>query len=351
MILKMPLYCDGFRCTADKCKDNCCIGWEIDIDDDTKNIYLNKEGEFGERLRKNISENSFILDMHERCPFLNKDNLCDVIINMGENNLCQICNDHPRYFEWFDNLKEGGIGLGCEEAARIILECKENDKFIEYEIPYESADMYDDLLYKTLYTAREKIFERINDDSTPIYNRIIDVLFFVGKLQHMTDNGVYRVPDIETCQVTNKCELDKILADILSLEPINEKWDKYIKRMASMYDDIFEIKENIRSTYTQISGYLKNISVYFIWRYFMKGVFSEEYLSYVKIMAIYVAVTEYLIFCSIKEKGKFDFEECVDIVKDFSKQVEYSEENMDFLADIVYEKEYYDTTRLSGLFA
>ena len=32
MVNVYPGYYSGFRCIADKCKNNCCIGWEIDID-------------------------------------------------------------------------------------------------------------------------------------------------------------------------------------------------------------------------------------------------------------------------------------------------------------------------------
>ena len=35
MILKVPSYYEKFHCIADQCKDNCCYGWEIDIDEGT----------------------------------------------------------------------------------------------------------------------------------------------------------------------------------------------------------------------------------------------------------------------------------------------------------------------------
>ena len=119
-----PSYYDSFSCIANKCKHNCCIGWEIDIDADTLEKYANCSTAFGKRLQENISLNGdahFILSESERCPFLNKDNLCDIIINMGDDALCQICSDHPRFVNEFSDREEIGIGMCCEEAARIIL--------------------------------------------------------------------------------------------------------------------------------------------------------------------------------------------------------------------------------------
>ena len=54
MIFRTPHYYSEFRCIADKCKDNCCIGWEIDIDDETAEKYKSITGEIGKRLNENI---------------------------------------------------------------------------------------------------------------------------------------------------------------------------------------------------------------------------------------------------------------------------------------------------------
>lgn len=118
---------DKFSCIADKCKHSCCIGWEIDIDDETYELYKNVEGDFGRRLMANIRTeggcHSFILDDNERCPFLNDKNLCDIILNLGEEYLSDICNEHPRFYVNISECEyECGLGMCCEEAARLILE-------------------------------------------------------------------------------------------------------------------------------------------------------------------------------------------------------------------------------------
>ena len=35
MKIYVPDYYSEFSCIADKCSDNCCIGWEIDIDENS----------------------------------------------------------------------------------------------------------------------------------------------------------------------------------------------------------------------------------------------------------------------------------------------------------------------------
>ena len=51
MILRVPSYYKTFQCIADKCEHSCCIGWEIDIDEDSYDYYMGIEGAFGERLK------------------------------------------------------------------------------------------------------------------------------------------------------------------------------------------------------------------------------------------------------------------------------------------------------------
>ena len=35
MIVRVPDYFKEFSCIAGACKDSCCLGWEIDIDEDS----------------------------------------------------------------------------------------------------------------------------------------------------------------------------------------------------------------------------------------------------------------------------------------------------------------------------
>ena len=124
----VPQYYKEFNCVASKCKHNCCIGWEIDIDSSTYNYYKSIDGEFGEKLKNSIAETDcphFINADNGRCPHLNQNNLCDIILTLGEEALCEICTLHPRFINYFESRQEMGLGLCCEEAARIILTSKE----------------------------------------------------------------------------------------------------------------------------------------------------------------------------------------------------------------------------------
>ena len=321
MIFRVPSYYDDFHCIADKCKDNCCIGWEIDIDDITAEKYFSVKGEFGERLRSSISaENpSFIPDKSGRCPFLNKDNLCDIILNLGEDKLCDICNNHPRYFEWFGNIKEGGIGLSCEEASRIIL--SSSFSLIEKEIKDEETDFPDDeILFDFLLSAREKIIAYLSDENIPLQNALYDIYEYGFILEEAVFREDFSVPEIKSSGKKFSPDIQKTLDFLLTLEKLSPEWEPYLISVKNdRTNEDFFIKETDK--------YLRNIAIYFVFRYFLKSVYDGEIVPYINLMAISVFILAFLF-----SKGDLSLENCSFIAKNFSKEIEYSEENTEALS-------------------
>lgn len=56
-----------------------------------------------------------------RCPLLQEDGLCRIIAETGEENLCDICAMHPRFFVENGNFELAGVGLACEESVELLL--------------------------------------------------------------------------------------------------------------------------------------------------------------------------------------------------------------------------------------
>lgn len=124
MKLYAPKYYKEFVCIADKCRHSCCVGWEIDIDSDTMDKYACVNAEYGKMIAESIENNAdphFKLDADERCPHLNSNGLCNIILELGEDYLCHICREHPRFYNDTPRGREVGLGMACEEACRIIL--------------------------------------------------------------------------------------------------------------------------------------------------------------------------------------------------------------------------------------
>lgn len=131
MTLYAPKYYKDFKCIADKCTHSCCIGWEIDIDENTVELYKSLDGDYGKEIVKSIDFSDtphFVLVENERCPHLDKNGLCRIISVYGEDHLCEICSEHPRFYNDTPRGTEVGLGMACEEACRLILNSSSYDE-------------------------------------------------------------------------------------------------------------------------------------------------------------------------------------------------------------------------------
>lgn len=134
MNLFAPKYYEEFSCIADKCRHSCCTQWEIDIDEATLAKYSALRGDYAERIRASIEQGEvphFAIGAGGRCPHLDERGLCRIISMVGEDALCAICREHPRFYHTSSAGREVGLGLCCEEACRIILSSDEYRDFIE----------------------------------------------------------------------------------------------------------------------------------------------------------------------------------------------------------------------------
>lgn len=123
MKLYAPSYYKDFKCIADRCEHSCCVGWEIDIDRSTLKKYQKLKDGYGAVINDSISMEDtphFKLRECDRCPHLDDRGLCKIILNLGEDYLCDICREHPRFYN-YTSVAEVGLGMSCTEAARIIL--------------------------------------------------------------------------------------------------------------------------------------------------------------------------------------------------------------------------------------
>lgn len=143
----MPKYMADFKCINAKCTDTCCAGWDINIDESTYEKYSKSIGDFKKildgKLTKNKEEHDvfnhgfMILKDESKCPFLNKNMLCDIHGGFGEENLCITCKSYPRVFNIVDEVYEKSGLPSCEEICFEALLNKDKMEFIE---TYENID-------------------------------------------------------------------------------------------------------------------------------------------------------------------------------------------------------------------
>lgn len=322
MTKRVPEYFEKFACVGSECADNCCIGWGIDIDEDTYKFYQGVGGEFGKRLRGEIEDRSFKLHKN-RCAFLNGDNLCDIISELGENRLCTVCEEYPRFTEQFGSLVETGLGMSCPTAAELIF--KSGTEFVVFDMDGES-DEVDEGFLDSLIRARDKIFGILRDESQSVGERIAKVLCYSKAVQdRINENKPFDDVDaqMDFCQFRNKPKSDlerEMYAVFDMLEVMDEKWGAELQS-AKLYDGEPPFE----------NCFYDKIMVYFVFRYFLKAVFDCDVYSKVRLAVVSVLMIRRMDAARFGAEGKFTFMDRVDTAHVYSKEVEHSEDNLDTL--------------------
>ena len=156
MTVYRPLYYKDFKCIAERCRHSCCVGWEISVDESTLGKY---ESLGREDILCHIDDGKITLCDGDRCPFLLDSGLCRIISELGDGFTSKICREHPRFYHRIGEKVEGGIGLSCEEACRIILSSDSYGEFCEYE---HTADVAEETEFDTIL-HREYIYSLLAD--------------------------------------------------------------------------------------------------------------------------------------------------------------------------------------------
>ena len=396
---RRPAYYDSFQCIASACTDNCCIRWEIDIDEASLEFYRRQAGTFGERLQKNIAMDPphFILDESERCPFLNQKNLCDIILNLGEKSICQICTDHPRFYDWYENGMEAGIGLCCEEAAKKILtedatlmedwkedECEGASEILAAIDVEAEADATTEVLAEMdaekisdrleMLAVEEEFFghraELLEEIGGMDCNRET-ILAWIFQLRINAEQGGARITaeqggarinveqggariNVEQGNTQDQKEILRFLFDYLgqlqNFEINKEEWRDWLVLLQDNVEKIWNLwplferqmneaqeellKENFQKWKCTKEHY-RRLLCYFIYRYYMKARWDRREDCRIWFALLSMVVIEMMDIYAWGEKGILTLKDQIDHCKLYSQEIEYCEENVEAIESLI----------------
>lgn len=358
MEIRVPHYYKKFQCTADKCPDTCCAGWQIVIDEDTLDKYHKYEGPFGNRLANSIDWREGVFKQYEdkRCAFLDENNLCDIYTEAGPEMFCRTCKTYPRHFEEFENVREISLAMSCPEAAKLILEPTEPVKFIAVEKQYKE-EIYEDFnffLYSKLVDAREIIIESLQDRTYPIRERMAFVLAFTHDLQaRIYRDDIAGMEEIFTryTKAGAKERFEKhlliyqdlsktakefkagMLKQFHKLEVLRDSWPALLEKTRENIenDELDRLWRDAEGD-ANLDIIAEHLMVYFIFTYFCGAVYDEEAHSKMKfsmIGTLMVLETAKTLWAENRSAGKMAA--VLEAAKRYSREVEHSDENIELL--------------------
>ena len=299
MKIYAPKYYGEFACIADKCTHSCCVGWEIYIDAHTMEKYKTLDSAYADEIRKSIEgeEPMFRMCADGRCPHLDERGLCRIIIDSGEEYLSDICREHPRFYNESARGLEVGLGMACEEAARIILS---SDGYRDFAVVGESDGDVAPVGIDTIGEI-ERIYDILATDGS-----------YATKLSRIYDEWEVspdRLSDGEWRELLSGLEyLDKAHAEML----------------ASYSSEIGEASD--------LDKLSERALAYFVYRHCASAGDEVDFST-----SLGLALFLERLFASVMaSEGVKDLEGATRVARIISEEIEYSEENTDSIRTEFY---------------
>ncbi len=305
-----PEYYPRFSCIGGSCGHNCCIGWEIDVDEESLARYEQEASPFGERLRAGIDREGvphFRLCEGERCTFLNGENLCELILSLGEASLCEICSEHPRFHNFLSDRTESGLGLCCEEAGRLILGWPDPVGLLCEE---DGEDGEPDPREIGLLALRKEAMRILQERSLPIMERLRRTVVLCG--------GEWR---------EGEAFLRERLRLLLELERLEESWGRRLED-ALADPDLWARRLAFAEQMRKRESEYEQLAVYLLYRYLVGAESEDEVAAVAEFCATSCEVMLALGAEQKAERGDFTLADQVELARELSSELEYSEENM-----------------------
>ena len=294
MISLYPTFYHTFQCKANQCHHTCCQKWTIDVDEETAKLYQTLPTPLGEDLRKFMTvddEGYYFMfsDKQPTCPLLREDGLCRVVLELGEDSLCDTCHMHSRFYKYIEDLELCGVGLSCEESVEKLL-ATEGDQLL-----FTIEDDDDE------FTAEDR----------PVLENIFDLLAL----------GIN--PAI--CQFTLNHSIhycQELVTIYKKTEPIDEEWTNQLAHLEAMLSstEASTTMDLLKADTIDVSA-LNKVYQYILYRQIdMLAEYSlESLVRYAFDATVFIALLTHQ-FGNLPEQ-----------IRRWSEQIEYDEDNVAFL--------------------
>ncbi|MBQ8409864.1 MAG: flagellin lysine-N-methylase [Clostridia bacterium] len=310
-----PNYYTDFKCIADLCKHSCCIGWDVYLDEDTLKKYQAEEGALGERIRASLCEKEdgvcFAMRENGNCPFLNGKGLCDIILEKGEDRISEICREHPRFYNCFSDRYEVGLGLSCEEAARIMLSQEEKTELCLL----SEDDEEEDLLWEEeayVLSKRQQLFDLIQDRSLSLDERVRLLLIESGA------QAPSHAPSEWAEQLSR-------------LERFDPAWDQRLAELSAL---------TVEPSFSEYDRAFEKLLLYFLYRHVSGAADEADLAARVSFSVFGFRIIRAL--CAVQNtKQGCSFEDLCELARAYSAEIEYSEDNTSELIALFAELDSY----------
>ena len=209
--MQVPKYMNSFKCIGGACEDNCCIGWDVDIDKVTFAKYQKVTHPLMQReLKRYVKVNPevysdainyafAVLTPEKHCTFLNADHLCMIQKHLGESYLSNVCSSFPRITNKIDGKLERSATPSCPEVMRLLSVSPDamdlesikdpiSTPIINFDIK-QGDKRFKGTLISELLAVRDGCLNIFKSDQLPLEIQLLNLGDFIMQITKMEKNN------------------------------------------------------------------------------------------------------------------------------------------------------------------
>lgn len=349
-------YYNSFQCIADRCPKTCCAGWQIEIDEASLQRYRDQG-----IVTVDYEEECFLQDMDKNCANLDERGLCKLILEHGEDILCQTCRMFPRHVEEFEGVREYSLSISCPEVARMVLESVDPVGFTTYEdgdVDEESYDPQEQVVAEHLHVLRAAMIPYAKERQWTFAQRAVRILELAQMYQEELDQMVLDGEDLATLDVEELIqeawEMDERDEEgrALALNPklhetiyaVMKEWEYTGNEFEQLVLEAEEIlanqeeatlleaeqtlRQQLQAAGIHFDVVLEQILVYFLYAYFCGACYDEYYYGQAQLaVAACLHIQDFCIAKIIKQ-GQIAMSDVIRYTYLYARELEHSIPNV-----------------------
>ena len=196
----------------------------------------------------------------------------------------------------------------CEEAARLILSQESKFKMVLLKDDNIAIDLTEDEEY--ILNVREDLYLILYENENDIENGINKIFDFME----------YSFPDKSLSQWVDL---------LLNLEILDPQWKTLLENVKSKENEI------IKTDFKGFNRAFINLIIYFLFRHMVNCSDWEDLCARVSFSIFAYKLIKMLCINKLIESEECNFEDLCEYARIFSSEIEYSQENMDAVLDML----------------
>ncbi len=266
--MQVPKYMMGFKCIGGACEDNCCIGWDVDIDKLTYTKYqrvthplMQRELKRYVKVNPDVYSDSInyafaVLTPEKHCSFLNADRLCMIQKHLGESYLSNVCGSFPRITNKIDGNLERSATPSCPEVMRLLAESSDAMALVTVKDPAstpiisfnikQNDKRFRGTLISELLAVRDACLNFFDSEASSLEVQLFDMANFVLEIMKLEKNS--QLPLLKDF-IANQTATTKQKSDVLS--------DAYLKFSEMLIEHLEQVGADDSNRYMALSDFAK----------------------------------------------------------------------------------------------